>query len=230
MKPVGVVHSTRTKTEDDNWDREQVFIQLDSEQFSADALEGLQDFSHVEVLFYMNQVDPAKIEKSARHPRNNLAWPKVGIFAQRGKNRPNQIGTTICRILKVEGLELYLEGLDAIDGSPVLDIKPWVKEFEPRGSVFQPAWISELMTKYWKALPLRAKSHASWVHCWFCLHCWPPFRRSASRRRDTPPQHAPAHRTIHDAPARHPWMNAANQSQFARVTSLPGWTPITLRM
>jgi tRNA (adenine37-N6)-methyltransferase len=149
MTPIGVVHSTRKKAEDDNWDSEQVHIQLDAEQFSAEALMGLSDFSHVEVLFHMNQVDPAKIEKTARHPRNNTDWPKVGIFAQRGKNRPNQIGTTVCRILKVEGTRLSLEGLDAIDGTPVLDIKPWVQEFAPRGKVFQPAWITELMRMYW---------------------------------------------------------------------------------
>jgi tRNA (adenine37-N6)-methyltransferase len=149
LTPIGTVYSTRKKAEDDNWDSEQVYIQLDAEQFSAEALMGLSDFSHVEVLFHMNQVDPAKIEKTARHPRNNTDWPKVGIFAQRGKNRPNQIGTTVCRILKVEGSKLSLAGLDAIDGTPVLDIKPWVEEFAPRGKVFQPAWITELMRRYW---------------------------------------------------------------------------------
>jgi tRNA (Thr-GGU) A37 N-methylase len=53
------------------------------------ALAGLCDFSHVEVRFHMDQVDPSKVEKTARHPRNNTEWPKVGIFAQRGKDRPN---------------------------------------------------------------------------------------------------------------------------------------------
>ncbi|EPX56864.1 hypothetical protein D187_007299 [Cystobacter fuscus DSM 2262] len=99
----------------------------------------------------MDQVDPAKVEKTARHPRNNTDWPKVGIFAQRGKNRPNQMGATICRVLKVDGIQLHLEGLDAIDGSPVLDIKPWVAEFAPRGEVFQPQWITELMRSYWRS-------------------------------------------------------------------------------
>ena len=64
-----------------------------------------------------------------------LSWPKVGIFAQRGKNRPNQIGVTICKIVSVEGLSVHVEGLDAIDGTPVLDLKPWVAEFGPRGPV-----------------------------------------------------------------------------------------------
>jgi tRNA-Thr(GGU) m(6)t(6)A37 methyltransferase TsaA len=148
LNPIGKVHSSRKEILDDNWDRETCFVELEN-QFSPEALAGLSDFSHAEILFFMDQVDPSKVEKVARHPRNNTEWPKVGIFAQRGKNRPNQIGLTICRILKVEGLKVYLEGLDAVDGTPVLDIKPWVKEFGPRGELRQPKWIAELMTGYW---------------------------------------------------------------------------------
>ena len=75
----------------------------------------------------------------------------MGIFSQRGKNRPNQIGLTICKIIKVEDKNLYIEGLDAIDGTPVLDIKPWVQEFAPRGAIRQPSWITELMREYWQS-------------------------------------------------------------------------------
>jgi tRNA (Thr-GGU) A37 N-methylase len=135
--------------EDDNWDAENIHVELDRSRFSSEAFTGLATFSHVEIVFCLDQVDPAKIETTARHPRNNPDWPRVGIFAQRGKNRPNRIGTTICRIRKIDGLDLYLEGLDALDGSPVLDIKPWVVEFGPRGAVFQPEWMSELMQGYW---------------------------------------------------------------------------------
>ncbi|MGZ3775835.1 MAG: TrmO family methyltransferase domain-containing protein, partial [Pseudobdellovibrionaceae bacterium] len=85
LKPIGIVHSSRKELEDDNWDKEQVYVELDNAEFSSDALSGLSDFSHVEIIFYMDQVDPNKIEKLARHPRNNTEWPKVGIFAQRGK-------------------------------------------------------------------------------------------------------------------------------------------------
>jgi tRNA (adenine37-N6)-methyltransferase len=147
--PVGVVRSTRTKPEDDQWDTERARVELDPGQFSPEALTGLAEFSHVEIVFFMDRVDPGTVEKASRHPRNNPSWPKVGIFAQRGKNRPNQIGVTICRIVSVEGLSVHVEGLDAIDGSPVLDIKPWVAEFGPRGAVQQPEWISELMRGYW---------------------------------------------------------------------------------
>jgi len=149
LNPIGVVHSTRQKVEDDRWDAEKCRIELDQSQFNEESLLGLAEFSHAEIIFYMDKVDPSKIEKTARHPRNNDDWPKVGIFAQRGKNRPNQIGTTICRIAKIEGRILYIEGLDAVDGTPVLDVKPWVAEFGPRGSIFQPTWITELMQSYW---------------------------------------------------------------------------------
>jgi tRNA (adenine37-N6)-methyltransferase len=151
LMPVGAVRSTRKKVEDDNWDSERARVELDASQFDETAFAGLSEFSHVEVMFYMDQVEPSKIETGARHPRNNVGWPAVGIFARRGKNRPNRIGTTICRILSVEGRVLNVEGLDAVDGTPVLDIKPWVAEFAPRGAEFQPKWISELMQRYWRA-------------------------------------------------------------------------------
>lgn len=97
----------------------------------------------------MDRVSPADVVTGARHPRGNAAWPKVGIFAQRGKDRPNRIGTTVCRVARVEGLRVYVSGLDAVDGSPVLDLKPWVLELGPRGALRQPAWMSELMRSYW---------------------------------------------------------------------------------
>jgi tRNA (adenine37-N6)-methyltransferase len=150
LTPVGVVRSTRTKPSDDNWDAERSRVEIDPAQFLPEALTGLADFSHVEVLFFLDQADPGKTEMTARHPRDNANWPKVGIFAQRGKNRPNHVGVTICKIVRVEGLSVHMEGLDAIDGTPVLDLKPWVAEFGPRGPVTQPAWISELMREYWR--------------------------------------------------------------------------------
>jgi tRNA-Thr(GGU) m(6)t(6)A37 methyltransferase TsaA len=149
MTPIGKIRSTRSAPDDDHWDAETASIELDPVQFSSEALAGLDAFSHVEVLYVFDRVDPQAVEKGARHPRNNVAWPKVGIFAQRGKSRPNRIGTTICRLDRVEGLRLHVLGLDAIDGTPVLDLKPWVQEFGPRGEVRQPAWTGELMAHYW---------------------------------------------------------------------------------
>lgn len=149
MKAIGIVHSTRTELIDDHWDTVISHIDLDAAQFEAEALAGLDAFSHVQITFYMDQVDPKKIERGARHPRNDKRLPKVGIWAQRGKNRPNQIGQTISRVSRVDGLRLYVEGLDAVDGTPVLDIKPWMEEFGPRGAIRQTEWSREIMKDYW---------------------------------------------------------------------------------
>jgi tRNA-Thr(GGU) m(6)t(6)A37 methyltransferase TsaA len=149
LESIGRVRSTRRQAVDDDWDRERVSVELDA-RFGPEALAGLETFSHVEVLFFMDQVAKGKIEHGARHPRGVTKWPKVGVFAQRAKNRPNQIGLTVCRVLAINGTVLEVEGLDAIDGTPVLDLKPWMAELAPRGDVKQPPWSTELMAKYWK--------------------------------------------------------------------------------
>jgi tRNA-Thr(GGU) m(6)t(6)A37 methyltransferase TsaA len=148
LEPIGRVHASRTRAEDDYWGDAESYIQL-SERFSADALQEIETFSHAEVLFFFDRVAPEKIVSGARHPRNQSHWPAVGIFAQRGKNRPNRIGSTVCRILRCEDTRLYLAELDAIDGTPVLDIKPVMQEFLPREAVQQPDWSRELMEAYW---------------------------------------------------------------------------------
>lgn len=149
ITPIGHVRSTRAEAIDDHWDAVGATIELDPARFGAEALAGLADFSHAEVIFLFDQVPHDKIETGARHPRERTDWPLVGIFAQRGKNRPNRLGLTTCRVLAVEGTRLVLEGLDAIDGTPVIDIKPVMREFQPRGDLRQPAWVGELMAEYW---------------------------------------------------------------------------------
>lgn len=148
IQPVGFVESNRTGKQDDFWGGQQSRIVVAPEYYSS-ALAGLDEFSHVEVLFLFHQVDESKIVAGARHPRNNRAWPEVGIFAQRAKNRPNRIGSSICRLLKVEDRCLTVAELDAIDGTPVIDIKPVIKEFLPRAEISQPNWATELMREYW---------------------------------------------------------------------------------
>ena len=138
----------RTSHKDDGWDAVAAVVELDTELFGPEALAGLAAFSHVEVLFHFHAAEGLG-ETGARIPRGNPAWPKVGIFAQRAKDRPNHIGATICRILSVRGTMLELSGLDAIDGTPVLDIKPVMTDFLPRGDIREPAWARELMRQYW---------------------------------------------------------------------------------
>jgi tRNA-Thr(GGU) m(6)t(6)A37 methyltransferase TsaA len=149
LKPIGVVDASRKTPEDDHWGGEVSTIELDTTRFTEEAVAGLKDFSHIEVVFLMHLVPDGKIEVGARHPRNRQDWPLVGIFAQRAKGRPNRLGVSRCRLLKVDGLKLTVVGLDAIKGTPVLDIKPYMVEFGPRGEVVQPAWATEVMKEYY---------------------------------------------------------------------------------
>jgi tRNA (Thr-GGU) A37 N-methylase len=149
MRVIGHVRGGRSEPIDDAWDAVTARIELDPAQFKADAAVSLDSFSHVEVIFHFDKAPADKVNTGARHPRGNKDWPLVGIFAQRGKDRPNRIGVTMCRLLSVDGLNFTVRGLDAIDGTPVLDIKPVMKGFLPRGEIREPAWASELMRGYW---------------------------------------------------------------------------------
>jgi tRNA (adenine37-N6)-methyltransferase len=149
MTPIGQVRGGRSVAEDDDWGGSRACVVLDPERFDDEALMGLDSFSHAEVIYVFDKVTEEQIVTGARHPRGNTAWPRIGIFAQRGKNRPNRIGVTICEIVSVNGRVLEVRGLDAIDGTPVLDIKPVMSGFAPRGPLREPAWALEIMEKYW---------------------------------------------------------------------------------
>lgn len=148
MWPVGRVVGGRTEPIDDDWGDVEATIEIDA-RFEPDVLAGLDGFSHVDVVFVFDRVDEARITLGARHPRNNPEWPLVGIFAQRAKARPNRIGVSTCELVGVDGRTLRVRGLDAIDATPVLDIKPHVREFDPRTPLEQPEWMTELMSGYW---------------------------------------------------------------------------------
>lgn len=148
IEPIGFVTGGRTDRRDDGWDRECSTIVL-TDRFTPEALMGLDAFSHVEVVFRFHTLSDDEVTTDARHPRGNADWPRVGIFAQRGSKRPNRLGVTMCRLVQVDGTHLHVRGLDAIHGTPVLDIKPVMREFLPRGEVVEPAWVGELMADYW---------------------------------------------------------------------------------
>jgi tRNA (Thr-GGU) A37 N-methylase len=149
LRPIGFVRGGRAEATDDDWDKIESVIALDASQLAADSTASLGDFSHIEVVFHFDKVPEEEIQTASRHPRGRKDWPKVGILAQRGKGRPNRIGVTVCQLLSVDGLTLRVKGLDAIDGTPVLDVKPVMKGFLPRGEVREPQWAAELMKDYW---------------------------------------------------------------------------------
>jgi tRNA-Thr(GGU) m(6)t(6)A37 methyltransferase TsaA len=149
LHPIGYVRGGRKEPIDDGWDEVVASIEL-APAYGPEALAGLDEFSHVEVVFFFHRVTESAVVTSARHPRGRADWPKVGVFAQRGKDRPNRIGVTICKLLGVEGTSLRVAGLDAIDGAPVLDVKPCMRGFLPREEVREPAWAAEIMRRYWR--------------------------------------------------------------------------------
>ncbi|MCE7794464.1 SAM-dependent methyltransferase [Salipaludibacillus sp. CUR1] len=149
LNPVGFAYNKRHQVEDDFWGEVLSRIVID-QSLPEESLNDIESFSHLEIIYYFHKVEKDKLITGARHPRNDITLPKAGIFAQRGKNRPNQLGLASVKLLKKEGRELVVSGLDCINGTPVLDIKPVMKEFLPAGPIEQPAWTNEIMKNYWK--------------------------------------------------------------------------------
>ncbi|WP_338848982.1 SAM-dependent methyltransferase [Massilia sp. W12] len=148
LQPIGIIQNAIEHPQDDHWGAVISTLTLDAQQFTQEALAGIEEFSHLEVIYFMHQVAPESIPAGARHPRNLTHLPKVGIFAQRPKARPNRLGLSRCELLQRQGLVLTVRGLDAINQTPVLDIKPYFAEFMARGAVRQPAWTQEILQAY----------------------------------------------------------------------------------
>jgi tRNA (adenine37-N6)-methyltransferase len=147
LEPVALVKNNRTDLSDDYWGSIISEIEL-LPNIPDKAFDGIDEFSHLEIIFHFNQSDKSKVVFSG-HPRGNKDWPHVGIFAQRKKDRPNAIGLTVVELIKREGNKIWVKYLDAIDGTPILDIKPVMKEFLPAKEIKQPQWSVELMKDYW---------------------------------------------------------------------------------
>ncbi|WP_328884942.1 SAM-dependent methyltransferase [Streptomyces sp. NBC_00316] len=119
------------------------------ERFGETCLQGLEGFSHVEVLFIFDQFPEHDDYREPRPYRGRSDLPPVGVFAGRGPRRPNRIGVTCCAIESVHGRELTVVGLDAVSGTPVIDLKPTMAEFSAV-NIKQPEWVSRLMSEYFQ--------------------------------------------------------------------------------
>ncbi len=148
LTPIGFVKNQRREIKDDNWGEVISEIQL-TEEIIDEAFEGIEGFSHLEIIFYMSKVPKEKAKSQYRHPRNNTSFPKLGTYAQRNKNRPNRLGLTTVQLIERNAKSIFVKQLDAIDGTPILDIKPVMKAFEPKGEIKEPSWTQEIMKKYW---------------------------------------------------------------------------------
>jgi tRNA-Thr(GGU) m(6)t(6)A37 methyltransferase TsaA len=148
LHPIATVTNCRPTPIDDFWGDIISEITL-LPHITENAFKGIEEFSHLEIIYYFDKVDQNKIVYSG-HPRGNLAWPEMGIFGQRKKDRPNQLGLCTVELVNHTGRSIKVKYLDAIDGTPILDIKPVFKEFGAKSEIRQPQWSEELMQDYWK--------------------------------------------------------------------------------
>jgi tRNA-Thr(GGU) m(6)t(6)A37 methyltransferase TsaA len=112
----------------------------------APALEGLEAFSHVWVFYWFHQNDRPETRATLKvHPRGNPAYPLTGVFANRSPARPNLIGLAACRLLSIRGTTLEVEGLDAWEDSPILDLKPYIPGIDAVPEARVPEWVRRIL-------------------------------------------------------------------------------------
>lgn len=147
FEPIGRVRNGRDKMSSGHWADVESLIAIEPRY--AKGLDGLAAFSHVVVVFHLDRIppfDPAT--QLDRNPRGMEDLPPVGVFAQRTKFRPNPIGVTAVELLSVDEAGIRVRGLDALDGTPVLDIKPYIPAFERKDDVRLPPWVARMMDGY----------------------------------------------------------------------------------
>ncbi|MFD7556971.1 TrmO family methyltransferase [Streptomyces sp. NPDC059835] len=148
LPQIGVVVGGHMAVEDDYQGGAESIIRLNDE-YPEETLQGLEEFSHVQVVWKMHKAKPEDIELHARSPRGNPRWPATGTYVHRNHRRPAQIGVSHPKLKRVEGRDIVVEGLDAVHGTPVLDLSPWFPQMGPQGKVRVPAWVGEMLTDYW---------------------------------------------------------------------------------
>ncbi|MDR3564400.1 MAG: tRNA (N6-threonylcarbamoyladenosine(37)-N6)-methyltransferase TrmO [Negativicutes bacterium] len=146
IEAIGTVKSPVTEGVDADWGG--VISQIHIKGELASGLKGLEEFSDLLVIFWLHRSTFAADSDLVRRPQGRDDMPLVGIFAQRAKHRPNPIGVTAVKLLAVEGNILTVRGLDAIDGTPVLDIKPYYPAYDCRATTQVPEWVGRLMKDY----------------------------------------------------------------------------------
>lgn len=146
LLPIGRVRTVATEPVDENWNAVESLIEL--EPALRAGLRGLGDFSHALVVTWLHGASFEPGRHLVRRPRGRADMPELGIFAQRAKDRPNPIGITCVPVLGVEETGLRVRGLDAIDGTPVLDLKPHFPIFDSPPGARVPSWVDVLMQGY----------------------------------------------------------------------------------
>jgi len=128
-------------------------------EYPLETLQGIEEFSHLQVIWHFSQGSPGDVALHARSPRDNPAWPSTGTFVHHNHRRPARLGISFPRLLRVDGRDLHVTDLDADDGTPVIDVVAAFREMLPRGPVTEPSWPSEMLANYWT--DAKARPHQS---------------------------------------------------------------------
>ena len=144
VRAIGYIRNDRTEALDDNWDDVVSTVEL-ARDVPSEALRGLEEFSHVEIIFFADWAEDVPPGPWHGHARGNDRWPDVGVFAQRNPDRPNRLLLTTVAVDEWGERSLTVRGLDGIDGTPVLDIKPVFRLRAPRGVLRAPRWSDEFI-------------------------------------------------------------------------------------
>ena len=147
VRAVAYIRNDRSEALDDKWDDVISTVEL-AQEVPSESLRGLEEFSHVEIVFFADWAEDVPQGPWHRHPRGNAQWPDVGVFAQRNKDRPNRLLLTTVAIEAIAERSLTVRGLDGIDGTPVLDIKPVFRWSTPRGDLRLAPWSEALGEDY----------------------------------------------------------------------------------
>lgn len=139
VKPVGFVINNIKRKQVPGYDWWGVVSRIKVDDKFSEALEGLEGYSHIIVIYWLHQADAARMTLKV-HPRGDKKLPLVGLFASRSPYRPNPVGEKLVRLLKRQDNILWVEGLDAIDSTPVIDIKPYIPGYDSAADATVPEW------------------------------------------------------------------------------------------
>ena len=142
---IGEVKSPVTEAVDMNWGA--VISEIVLKPEFAPGLLGLGDFSHAMILTFLHEAKYVPEVHLRRHPQERQDMPFLGIFAQRARHRPNRIGVTACEIVEVTEGSIKVRALDAINGTPVIDVKPYVPVYDRKDATI-PEWMENMMKGY----------------------------------------------------------------------------------
>jgi tRNA-Thr(GGU) m(6)t(6)A37 methyltransferase TsaA len=142
LKPIGIVRNKVQGPMRGGW--EDVTSEIVVEEDLMECLDGVEEFSHIVVVYWMHRVPQEGRPPGKVHPQGRADLPLVGLFATRAPIRPNPLGLCVARLVERKGNMLTVVGLDAIDGTPVIDIKPYIPHVDSPPDVRVPDWVTKL--------------------------------------------------------------------------------------